>query len=980
MSSRAALRSLALLGLSLAPGCDGATTPLATARSGVVFTYPADGQLDVPVDARLVVTFSDPVEAGALGACSTGGGGFCLLGPDGAVAVEPEVTGDGRSVEVRAPHLAPGTTYELVVGAALAPSATNLPAGPLVRFTTRTTRPRAAAPTLVAVNGAAVGTPEAYRPLLERSTVRLVFSEPLDPRTVALGPGALELVDVASGQPVPATLVAQGIHASIDPVEDLVPDASYELRIGPALTDLGGTPVVAAVATLTPRSSGAARPVVQSLRTREPGDPGPTSSRSGAEVNVAVVSHPLIGAQRSEVLPATLQSELGDPAALPDLGYPIAFSIRRGQRLRLGALPLALGGVVPTGLATGDMIIEFLTDADGRLFRSPHQDPDQRPENLRAPLQVELTMDLAIFTDDAAGDAVISQTMLGVQATGTAIATDGVLALETVSAMEFGLLGVATAPTDLVLELISDDGGAAPVDDVAPRLVGTLPADGDELGPTDGIELRFSEPVELDRLRAGLTVETAAGAAIPVAVESHGATVVVRPRQRLADATTVRVTLADVADLAGNSLADGPTLAFATPTVAATGVPLTVLAISPGAPCALTAATATTPGRCAGGDGDDDRYQPFTLAADLPIEVVTSQPLDDASATLGASCGAGSVRVERVDDGGGCVEPVPGTLLVRERGLGFVPDQPWQVDGRYRLTLVSGGDEDCDAGELCGRVSDAAASFDPLRGASGGGDAGGPALVIDFTGTPATGEIRVTSLTRPATDTNGNGRVDGAELRTDANRAALRVLDSTGDVDDARFDMDDCVPQTPETDGCMYLLGAMPVRLGGATTACPLPDGTTAAACVPALLGPQTMLGTSMRLRASLGISVTTDTETLVMRVREPEAGPPTGYIVDDGGQPRMVVALDVYMDAPDMEVTLSDHDLYSKPMALLLSGPVRFLADGRFEIALTNLEAATLAVDIDAPLGFGGKIILELPAEQMHLTLRSAPLRGGER
>src|SRR5258706_582833 len=85
-----------------------------------------------------------------------------------------------------------------------------------------------------------------------RSPIRLVFSEPLDPRTVALAPGAIELVD-AAGKPVPATLLAQGIHVAIDPRSDLVAGASYQLKLGNQLADLGGQLVTPTAITLSPK-------------------------------------------------------------------------------------------------------------------------------------------------------------------------------------------------------------------------------------------------------------------------------------------------------------------------------------------------------------------------------------------------------------------------------------------------------------------------------------------------------------------------------------------------------------------------------------------------------------------------------------------------------------------------------------------------------------------------------------------------------
>src|SRR5882724_11602984 len=91
---------------------DGTETAI---EPGVVYTYPVDAQLDVPLGARVVVTFSDPVEPTAVGACAGTGdsvtGGFCLVGPDGPVAATAQVVGDGKTVQLSGVAFAPGTTY-----------------------------------------------------------------------------------------------------------------------------------------------------------------------------------------------------------------------------------------------------------------------------------------------------------------------------------------------------------------------------------------------------------------------------------------------------------------------------------------------------------------------------------------------------------------------------------------------------------------------------------------------------------------------------------------------------------------------------------------------------------------------------------------------------------------------------------------------------------------------------------------------------
>jgi hypothetical protein len=966
--------------------CSKDTPPLATAEPGVVYTYPLDGQIDVPLGARVVVTFSDPVTASAITACAGTGtdvtGAFCLVGPGGPVAATPEVAGDGKTVQFASVAFEPGTTYAVYVRTALAPTARNLPeTGPLFRFTTRSTQVRAAAPAVVAINGAPPTAPEAFRPMFESSTIRLVFSEPLDPRTVLM-PGAIELVDTTSGNAVPATLHANGIHVSIDPIADLSPGTPYQVKVGSQVEDLGGQPVTAAEIALTPRRTGADRPIPQVLRTRQMGDPGAAESHAGAERNVISIDEPLIGRQTSQILPSVLATELGDPTAL---GGPIAFTIRRGQQLEASGLDIKLGGELPVGLSTGDITIELLTDGNGRLYRNPYQPAEQRPENARSPLLVDLTMDLAVYAADPSGNAVLTQTVLGVQASGVVIATQGVLDIETVIAIDLDLLGVARAPTNLVLELITDPTAQPEADAAPPTLLASLPSGTAGEMPVDaGLELIFSEPIDIDRARAGgIRLETTAGQAVGSVIESHGAAVVIRPVAPLPYSASFRVTLTDVADLAGNQLAEAGPVSFSTPPLVTTTAPLTVAAVHPGAPCALIDGGAGTPGRCAGGLGSDDRYQPFSLAADEPIHVTFTQPPAPASITHGTACNAGSVRIEEVDASGACVAAVAGTLVPHDRVVSFLPEVPWQADKRYRLTLVSGSDRSCAAGEICG-ISAEAASFDPLGGNTSAA-AGGPNLVVDFAGAPATDATLVITGTAPFTDVNGSGFVEAGELSRDENRVALRVAGVTGIVTNATFNTPGCLPGSTENEACMYVAGAVPVELLPLARDCALPGGETAAICVPVQLSPQAMYGTSVALTATAVISgipiilPNLATGMFVMRIREPASGPITGYLIDDSGTPTLVVSLELYLDAPDMILPLLTHDVRSKPLSVILRGPLRFLPDGRIAIAAGNLGDVPITVNIDSPTdpAVTGSIQMLVPRGEMRIQLVSPPLRG---
>ena len=963
-----------LILVAVLAACSEPVEPLATAEPGVVFTYPIDQQLDVPTGARVLVTFSERVDASALGACTADSGAVCLVGPGGVVDATPQVIGDGgRTVELTGLALEPGTEYQVFVRASADPAATNLPAsGPLVTFTTRSSRPRAAAPALVAVNGAPPATPTAFRPMFETSTIRLVFSEPLDPRTVTTTAGGIELLD-ASNTAVPVTLLSNGIHVSLDPVADLIPGATYTLKVGAQVRDLGGQALAPQSIALAPTNSRGQTPITQVLRTRGQGDPGPTSSRAGGETNVIAIDKPLIGKEESALLPVALEAEMGDATVLDG---PIAFVLRKGQRLAATGLDIKLGGELPVGLDTGDIEIELLSDAGGRLYRNPHQKPDQRPENDRAPIYVDLSLDVAVYAKDPKGNAVMAQTILGVQGVGTAQATQGVLAIENVASMEIALLGVTVAPSNLTLELITDPDATPVKDTEAPTIVATSPDLGETQPVDGGIEVIFSEPVDIDRVRAGgMRLETGTNTVVPVVFESHGSTIVVRPLARLAYSTNYRLVMGDIADVAGNRLAVGQTMAFSTPRLVNTDVPMMVTGVYPGVPCALTGATATSPGRCAGGANNDDLYHAFTIGKNDSVQVTFSQTITASTIALGTACGQGTVRIEALDAAGACTGVVPGTLLKRDRMLEFIPDAPWAEGSRYRLSLISGDNDACNANELCGNGS--AASFDPLGGTEGN-DGGGPNMIIPFVGAPSTKGTFMLAQAGPYTDMNGSGFVDNGEVLADDNRAAMAITGTSGAISSASFSGPDCVPGMPGTQSCMYLLGDMPVTMGELQHNCALPGGQSVASCVPVTMSAQAMLATNITMDATVGLSISTDTGTSVMRIREPATGPVMGYIIDDGGKAALVAQLDLYMDAPDMTVALNlaNHDLHSKPLSLTLKGPVTFLPDGRIAIAAANTADLPVTVNITS-LVADGAVKMVVPAGEMKLRLVSPVLRG---
>jgi len=930
----------AVLGCAVVAGCGTGLPPPVPMPSHVVVTSPRDGQLDVPVGGRIVVSFSGDVPADAAAQ---------VIGPTGPVMVNSNVVGGGKTLVLTSSELAPGTRYEVDV------------AGVTFHFTTRDDRPHAGPPRLIAFAGADPATAATLR---DTATLELVFSEPLDPRTVVDAIDGIQLIDTTTSLEVPATLLASGIHVALAPATPLAAGDAYELRLGSAIVDTGGEAFVATTLGFTAVDTQGAGPIAQHFRIRQDGDPMPAIARTDSS-NTFAIAHPLIGTASAPISPGAIDAALGDPAAL---GGPIAFTIPKGQRFTASGLTIALGGAVPSGLTTGDIQIELIANGGGLI---EHNSFSSIPtDNIDAPLLVDLDLDVAVYATDPTGNAVLAQTLLGVQLTGIAMADDGALAIETLGTIDIGLLGLATAPSDLALDLISTTDAAVP--DRQPPSLLAAPA---QVGPDEGVDLVFDEPIDLDRARAGgialLDAAAPVPKPVPALIESHGSAIVVRPRAILEDGHAYAIALSDVADLAGNAMA-AQTIAVATPVLAATTTPVAVLAVHPGTACALTAATAMSPGRCAGGGPNDDLYAPFTLPANEPVSVAFDQPVCATSVQLGKQCGTGSVRIEHLDEAGACIEAVAGSLSVRARDFAFVPDQPWLLGEHYRVQLVSGPNAACDSGELCG-ANNVAASFDPLAGAA----AGGPDLVIPFTATAATTATTMIAGAAPITDINGSGTIDPGETPADDNRAALQIGGTAGLITSATFSATDCAPDLAGVQACMYMTGAMPAQLGEKRDQCTLPDGTVADTCVPVVISPQSLFSTSVTMTAAaLGIGISTSTGKSVMRVRD-HGAPLEAFIIDREGTPTMVVALDLYMDAPGMSLPLSQHDLHSKPLSVALSGPVVFRSDGRIAIDLRNAKDVPISVGISAPLGITGSVTLTVPAGEMHLQLLSPAQRA---
>ncbi|MCG8419671.1 MAG: Ig-like domain-containing protein [Proteobacteria bacterium] len=1038
-------------------GCGDDAGPLLPHGPGVLFSFPYDGQFDVPPGVTIAIAFTDAVDSAALGAgCRLEeegvlSGAFCVVDEDNRpISGVAEVAGSAESVILfRSDDIAAGATYQIHTRPSLLRvAADNLPTDtPLITFYTRQAEIRVGEPPLVvAVNGESPAAFEAESsveprfPFVDFASLRLLFSEPIDPFTVVEGDTfRIYTVDEEKNKiDVPGTLLVQGIHLTFDPDSDLTVGETYFVDLEAGIKDLIGEELAPRQFVFKPENTrNADGELLEQVLNAEPADGDQRSlveSRLvGISANTLSVSSPVIGTNQITVKDGNISSEMADPKSF---GKLIPIAIRKGQLLYTNGLDVAFGGVIPADLSTGDIQVSFLSDASGFLMRNPFRNPDLVPDDAEAPVFLVLTFDVAVSAADATGNAVLTQTVMNVQATGVASADLGALAIETIGTMELDLLGITRAPTNLALRLATNPGGQVEEDQTPPRLTATYPIKGQQqVAVTEAIFLTFSEPIAATQLSLPDDVSLADAAEQPVdiAVTDYGSTLVIVPAAPLAPGTSYTLTMgAGFRDLAGNALmlsSDDPTgglgtldfTTFATSPDDPPAAPL-VTAIYPGAPCALRNGSSSSPGRCVGGLGDDGFYALFEVPAGREIQASFNQAIKPDSLVMGTECGAGSVRVEAFDQNGVCQSPVGGLLVRGEREFRFIPNQPWMAGQKYRLTLVAGPDGSClDGEEICG-VNDQALNTDPLCGTFNGNadvanpgcngvtdEGGGPDLVIEFTGSAATSATFVSLVASPISDANGNGVLDPGEVAHDQNRAINRITAVDGQfVEEAWFPQGDdpatrCDQARDDKDEFLHLTTNLPVSIGTEQSNCEIgQDGQgnpiVVEKCVPAEIFPQLIFGTNLGICAQVFINGTrgtidTPTQQLLLRLRQPLVdplagnGPIKGYIIQESGSDKaqFVSDLSLYIDAPDMSPPGGlEADLHSKEVAVTVKGPVSFTSDGRIQINAANTTDTIFAVtlsdpSIPDPQGPGdplnkGSISLTIPAGEMKLQLFGLP------
>ncbi|MES2917991.1 MAG: Ig-like domain-containing protein [Pseudomonadota bacterium] len=999
------MRNLLALTFSLLlAACGGDTQTVSAPASwspgaSMIYAYPYDTQSRVAPTAPVVLQFSTAVRFGGSEDPADLGQAFQLTVVDGdAVAFTASATNDGKGVVLTpTTPLAENTAYQVTWSNLLA--ADGMVPAPALGFRTRAaTRGAASAIRSNTVFQVERALPvQADYPVMDFSTLRLQFTQPLERSTLAYG-SAVRL-EAANGDLVPARVFASGNLLSIDPRADLPAGQTYRLKLTDALQSVTGAALVPgayADLALTPKFSGPRATMV--LEVPDSASGAIVSPLTGAAINNVPIASTLLGANSASQQAGNLYAEL---AYVPNFPEVTPLTMRRGNLLSGSSVEVKIVGEVPAGLNTGAIKVNVISDANGYMVPNPYSNA------IDAPRQVVLTMDAAMSSTDPAANGAFTQDLLHIEVVGTAIVKDGRLVMDAVGVVELEVLGLdqAAGVLSFHLEGYADQAAAPaqPVDITAPTLQSWLPgAEGKRARPGDPVILHFSEPVDPDTLTEdSLQLLLNDGPAQPIRWRADGSAVVLRPLQPLAhNASYTVVFTSAITDLAGNGIADDShQRSFTMTGLTAPGSrsPI-VLAAYPGYPCVTTARNAASgvQGRCAGGKATDDLLPLPILPSDRSLQVQFSQSMNADSLQLGSSCNSGSFRVERISVAGVCEAVVAGRLALSPQSLRFTPETPWEAGVYYRYVLGSNGNSQSATANCSGSGAVCGSNGLPLQtqllvqppttppAATGGG----PNLEIWFRGGARVSTVPQRLRGLPVSDSNANfvhdlGEDDavdsGGGLFIAPNAARVITTGQTGLVSASNIG---CAPGSScPAQQFLFINNALDAEVA---------EFDPVAGGVRVLIHPSQVVASSLDVYANTSFGNTVaPTGLQVFRLRyavNPANGkrelPVAGLIkFDPDGVLRIYASLDLYLDEPSLAPSVAGipiaHNLYSYPLPLAVSGPVHFLPDGRMLVTLANSNDVNFTVNLTAASILpGGTIDLRIPQGTMRLEGVSAPIK----
>jgi len=800
-------KTLALIPAMLLAACGGGdkqtSIPRVETTGLVIYSYPADGQTGISPAADIVIRFSDAITDSE----AVLQGRILVTGDSGPITFTVTKVDGGRSLLLSPTSpLTPGTEYSvtftdpLLAQGARQISTPNAVGDEGIQFTTRGSFSGIAGLDNLSDSfqvAQLIPSPDGRFQPVTFSTFRLTLTHPVNPDWEDMG-GKIRLKD-SLGNTVPATVLVDGPNITIDPCaleaaelcgtksDALEPGQTYTIELAdlPSLTKPGTT--LDFSQSFVARDPGTTvvlyQEVIDSgLNAGQDAEDAEKSPLNGQIINGVTLNSLLQGIVGPSQQTGGLYAEL---AYIPSFSAdePIPLRIPKGSLLTSSSLDLKINGTVPVVdpvsgqmQTTGDIKVTLLSDATGYLS------PNSYTDDLSAPRHVTLFMDVAMNTEEAQPNAALSQDLMAVELSGTAIVQDGSLVIDAIAMVEPQLLGLeytdstiafhieATTDVDSVLD--AEDLWTA--DTTRPQLVSwmpgsrnTFPSHRQEMQrPGDPIILNYDEPLDPDSARTGITLLENGVAVADLKTRVDGTSVVINPAEGLKLGHNYRVQINGLSDIAGNP-ATTPDMAFnmvAADTETPSALQRSPIALTtyPGFPCATVQSdvnlAARTHGRCTdaapSGSGGGDLLPVADMPEDRPITVVFSQPMDVDSIRLGDT-----FVVNKVNSDKSLIAEVSGRLEKNKNRIRFYPDQPWAEGDFYNYTLVSAPNGTCsDASKpyICGD-NGLALQTDILEDSE---DTGGDPLSIYFRGAAATDMVFGPLRNLPVRDTNANYVID----------------------------------------------------------------------------------------------------------------------------------------------------------------------------------------------------------------------------
>jgi hypothetical protein len=839
---------------------DGSGSILPNQR-GVIFAYPAREQTEVSQLAPIALRFSHPLELGGLegeAGAAVAAGFFRLVDvaantsvpftltliPQPAPTIPPEDSEEAPDLRARGVLIQPtnplkpntlyrvqsnniGSTNPAFKGIALATgdasqSFVTMPAtgDKQFVFTTRSALSGAISAQSAEAEFKVLRTlPNAETalidgfPLQDFSTLRLQFSQPIDPNSATYAAaGTVKLVEKATGVLEPSRFLISGNRMVIDPLNDLSPSKTYILSVTSGLQSKFGNALAGGFtqefAPRDTRPEGSDKLTVNRISVPQG---NLTSILTGLAANRVPVASEILGRGAEAPDPAAEGSLFADLAHSPNFKdiSPAVLPIRvpANSELTAGTLVVKLGGKtagVPANLETGTLSIKLISDANGLVL------PNRYNNSPNAPSLVNLVMDVAVSAEVPTANGDFTQDILHVEVNGIATLDqqNRILNLEAVGVVELKILGVDDAIGILSLKLASGDLSkppGAPVPDTTRPVVqswtpggpvtlnsdlsSALTVDGGELiRPGDPLIVNFSKIMESASLsKPGAvslekgTMAGAIGEPVPITTRLDGASLVINAALEHGHFYSIKLDPDIITDLSGNKLNATPAsndgvsiadLVFSLPALAATPDtqrPPVALSVYPGYPCAIAEGSRNVAvnrqGICRGGKPDDDVLPLPSIELSRDIKVVFSQSIAKLSVKQATACnGVGSLRVERVDASGNCLAVVQGQINFKPRELSFTPAEPWVKGQLYRYVLGSNNNMMSSAADCLGNQAICGVNGLPLQtqliaqtlDEVSEPKRGGPPMEIFFRGGDDLGGANIGLRVLPVTDVDAN--------------------------------------------------------------------------------------------------------------------------------------------------------------------------------------------------------------------------------